>query len=471
MNKFITLLFLSTCILTASAQFNKDYTPLVLKGPIPKEIIENVKEKKESTIKSSKDDLSDKQKQEYYTVFSYAIRNYFQSGYIYFNDTFTSYLSRVVKEVVGKENIKGVKIYPSKVDDPNALSWQDGTIFFNITLLNWVDNEAQLAYIISHEITHYTKQHSLMEFQFTHNNRSDVFNKGNEFDKVLSTLSFSRAQELAADEGGFELFSKSRYDKSQALTAMKNIGRISGDEYVEFLSLKDIFNVDSTDSRTCVPDSAYMRNYSKLKSDTASSRKRASTEIETYSTHPNVEERISKIRKMLSDKDSSGNLFLVSEDEFRYLKILAKFENIQHLFDKMDYLSCLYKITQLKKVYPENKYLNVKAAACMYWLAWYKKTNTLEKFSVTSDDETPLSDFVCTIKNMSQREIEKQALKYIKNRLAIYPESEELQIMYAKVLQLNNDKLAAQVISTYLNTNPGGKYNYHAKQLQKNKNK
>ena len=213
MNKFLLLLFTNFCVLSLFAQFNTDYKPILLRGPIPKEIIENVKDKKELNIKSSNDELSEKQKQEFYTIFSYAIKNYFQSGYIYFNDTFTSYLSRVVNEITINNGIKGVKIYPSKVDDANALSWQDGSIFFNIRLLNWIDNEAQLAYILCHEISHYIKKHSMQEFQFTRNNRDDVFNKGNEFDKVLSTLSFSRTQELDADKSGFELFSKTKYNK------------------------------------------------------------------------------------------------------------------------------------------------------------------------------------------------------------------------------------------------------------------
>jgi len=469
MNKILFLVFANFYILNLQAQFSTDYTPIILKGPIPKEIIENVKEKKELTLKSSTDELSGKEKQEFYTVFSYAIKNYFQSGYIYFNDTFTSYLTKVVNEINKDQHIKGIKIYPSKVDDPNALSWQDGSIFFNTRLLNWIDNEAQLAYILCHEISHYTKRHSMNEFQFTHNNKNDVFNKGNEFDKMLSTLSFSRTQELDADATGFELFSKTKYNKTEAVNAMKNIGKISADEYKDYLSLKDIFNADSFETKACIPDSATLANMGKREEDDAS--KNAEDEgIENYSSHPKVVERVENIQKLLSaEKDSVGSLFLVSESQFSYLKAVARFENIQHLFNRMDYLNCLYRISQLKKSYPDNKFLKVKAASCMYWLLWYRKVASLSDFYGSSESNTPHSEFICTINNISDTELEKLSIQYIQQLLAEYPNNEELQIMYAKTLAFNESAKSAQVVDTYISSNPNGMYINHAKQIKKSK--
>ncbi|MBI3653029.1 MAG: M48 family metalloprotease [Acidobacteria bacterium] len=78
---------------------------------------------------------------------------------LYDNPMFQDYINRVGHSVAPKESKKYYAFKVTLNPIPEARSLSTGTIFISTGLLSSVDNEAQLAYILGHEIAHIEKEH------------------------------------------------------------------------------------------------------------------------------------------------------------------------------------------------------------------------------------------------------------------------------------------------------------------------
>ena len=88
-----------------------------------------------------------------------AIKN---SGDIYINDDYTKLINGIADELLRDlpEIRTKIHLYAYKAPYVNAFSTDQGDIFFTVGLLAYLDNEAELAFVVGHEIVHYIKQHN-----------------------------------------------------------------------------------------------------------------------------------------------------------------------------------------------------------------------------------------------------------------------------------------------------------------------
>jgi len=148
------------------AQFDKNYTPIVFDGDIPSIFIENPFENTEKDVANrNKDVLTKAQSEEFYTLTNCNISDLFLSGDVYFNDNLTKYVSEVADKLLrNKIQRQDISVYVTKFDLPNATTWHNGSIFVNIGLPRRLENEAQLAFVLAHEMTHFYQKHNFFLF-------------------------------------------------------------------------------------------------------------------------------------------------------------------------------------------------------------------------------------------------------------------------------------------------------------------
>lgn len=240
----VMLLLVHTRLL---AQLENNYKPIQYQGTIPHSFIEDVHLKTSDEIETTDDNLTNQQKQEYYVVRNFQLRSMLLSGYVYFNDTLTGYINGIADRLLkdDPELRKQVKFYVTRSDAPNAFTLSDGSIFINIGLLELLENDSQLAYILCHEMVHYTRQHSLLQYKRSKNKNARVISDGNADTRFLRELRYSRANELEADSLGFEMYVKAGYEPYQALMSL-NLLRVADDIYFkDSLNLNQIFSTDS----------------------------------------------------------------------------------------------------------------------------------------------------------------------------------------------------------------------------------
>jgi hypothetical protein len=134
---------------------------------------------------------------------------------------------------------------------PNASALPNGTVVVNSGLLNVLENEAQLAAVLSHEISHATEKHSYRQMQYHKNVRTAIAiagavgaayggNTGNAVANLTRLTEaairngYQRSLENQADRVGLEYMVAAGYDGREAARVWKAMSLKFGDHKTDF---------------------------------------------------------------------------------------------------------------------------------------------------------------------------------------------------------------------------------------------
>jgi hypothetical protein len=207
------------------------YRTLLPQGSIPKDFTEKSASKVATGITtiSEKKNRVKKTKQKFVLESTFSIDNFLASGSVLFNDEVTVYLDQVLSELLKPhpELRKQVRVYAVKSSGVNAFTTNDGMIFVNLGLLSRLENEAQLAFILSHEVVHFQKKHAINAYA---TNVEISKARGNYRDLSISERGFAKSSyskelESEADISGADLYSKSAYAKDSVDGVFKILSR------------------------------------------------------------------------------------------------------------------------------------------------------------------------------------------------------------------------------------------------------
>ncbi len=160
------------------------------------------------------------------------------SGLVVHDPALNAYVKGVVCRVAGPR-CADLRVYILRIPQFNASMAPNGYMQIWTGLLLRTTNEAQLAYVISHEMGHYLRRHSLQMWRDTRQ-KSTLFaffdllsiavggipgyaHDLAQLSVIGSTLKFSRDSEREADVLGFELSSAAGYDPREASRLWKDL--------------------------------------------------------------------------------------------------------------------------------------------------------------------------------------------------------------------------------------------------------
>jgi len=163
-------------------------------------------------------------------------------GLIIDDPDLTAYLDSIL-ERLQPENLAGdLNIQVFVVRDPvvNAFAFPDGGIYINIGLLERLENEAQLALVLAHELAHIILRHSLSRYKdrkakIIAAHITDLMLLGTSIAYIpymASISSYSRAQEKEADKMALRMMSAADYPLSGATDLFKVINEVKVEESV-----------------------------------------------------------------------------------------------------------------------------------------------------------------------------------------------------------------------------------------------
>ncbi len=404
--KLTVLLTVFSCAYLMAQDWN-DYKPVQSEGQIPKEFLSSSTEKfisKVESISSEKKRHEKVKEEQFYLQSTFNIDQLLLSGNVLFNDPVSIYVNRVADELL-KDNAglrKKLKFYVVKSPISNAFATERGAIFINIGLLARLENEAQLAFILSHEITHYTKNHVLKRYI---NNRDMTdrksknykqYKKSSDYEVLLAKSNYSKRNEKEADRIGLDLFLKSNYS-TENIEQIFDVLKASEQPYesIDFkkISYKDsdlgkleallTFEDEKDDEKRRKKGKNGKkfifkigeREYEQVEGDEDNE----DNDDDRLSTHPAPEERKELVEEMLEGKNSSGSQFIISEEEFKNIQHISRFELVGMFLSKRAYLDALYHSLLLLQTNPESDYLELCVAKSLYGLSKY--ANESEKFN------------------------------------------------------------------------------------------
>lgn len=364
----ILLLFSLIAVIGASAQGNFDqYKPLCSKGPVPKDFssttLTKIKQDKQEDLKS----LSPKRKQFFVEQLHYSIDEILHSGNVTFGDTVSNYLQELGDRLIeGNPDLEGkLRFYAYNSTEANAFSTRQGIVFVTTGLIAQLTSEAQLAFVLSHEIIHYEEHHVLDLFEYA---TKEKFYSYNERARFLSN--YSRENELEADR----LAVKMVHDAGYRLSEINKTFDVLLYSYLPFEELK----LDKTYFNTAemyVPDMYF--DFRRVEIS-------AKFKYNDYlMSHPNLAKRKDQVTTQIAALKEPGKEMLYADSaRFSFVRDVSRFEYVLNKVYADEPVEALYAVYILEKKYPESAFLrNCKSQA---WLDIMKSSVQKETFQAVS---------------------------------------------------------------------------------------
>ncbi|AUP78004.1 M48 family metalloprotease [Flavivirga eckloniae] len=268
------------------------------------------------------------------------------------------------EESFSKEHKVIFRFYVIESDIPNAFALPNGMIFINTGLLKLMENEAQLAAVLGHEIAHVTHEHSIKEYKITRFTNSNIGKKtskwlkqtvkkkmnvgeGTLVGKALNTALertipetvmnlYSKRYETQSDRVGLYYMIEAGYDPREAANFWKIMMKKTSDRkfknniFTSTLSMINNIRVDEVDYSVLTEDGIDILVESLLET--------------IYTSHPLVIKRLGDINYLLSTtyRDKDFSLYDINKGEFdqhfRFEiinnKLLKKYYKAEKMYDK-----------------------------------------------------------------------------------------------------------------------------------------
>lgn len=288
------------------------------------------------------------------------------SGQVLFNEEVSDYVNDVAGEVLKSdmELRNKLRFYVLKTNVANAFSTDQGIIIITTAMIARLQNEAQLAFILAHEVSHFVLKHVRDTYKVTATeNKETDFNDGSDKDRLARLNEYSQQNEFEADSLGLEIFFKSEYSVDAAVSALVLLEKID--------LPPTIWNLD-----TCALNSGILTIpgfYYNLQGFRSIGRhiQNASSKL---GTHPELEQRIIRLQRIINDRKNElkPNFYRVAQDRFLNVRDLCRFESINISLYERYYNDALYTTLALKVEYPNNRFLDLCLVKSLYGIAKYK---------------------------------------------------------------------------------------------------
>jgi beta-barrel assembly-enhancing protease len=413
----IPVLLIATCGLFAQSKADFDhYKTMESTGSIPDDISMSTYQKVERDIKTDRPDLAQSLRRKFYTGIHGSIDEILHSEVCIFGDPISNYVRDIAQNLLKDDptTFSELRFYTLKSNETNAFSTDQGIIFVTTGLVSQVSTEAQIAYVLAHEIAHYKRKHVLERFK-----QKTVLKNANYYE--LST--YSKDRELEADADAIELYKKAGYDES----LIEPTFDVLMYAYLPFDELKipmDFFN--STDF--------YMPSFKFPKEEFPI------TAEENYndskSSHPNISKRKKQVIDVLEKGTSwKGSATVIGGNRFAEIRNIARFESIRNSILSLDLTNALYSIYILEKEFPNSEYLKSMKAKTWLALAQSKSASMSKPYESKLHKEGEIATLHYILKKMEKAEMSTIALREIYNIKSSNPDNSEIQAIYQRMVE------------------------------------
>lgn len=458
-SKFLFYVFAFLFSTHSFGQLDSTYRPVKLTGQIPTDLLTNVKEETMRELASDDNSFDPQTGKGYYAMSNYAFKQAMQNGQVYFNDEFSKYLGGIADRLLADdpELRSSIRIYATRLAIPNAAAWRNGVVFFNMPLFSYMQSEAQIAYVLAHEITHFKNKHILQRYKKKMDLQKSIINNSKEVDELFELMRFSRENELEADLEAFDMILKTDYAPSEALEALKQLKEINTSSVYFRGNIESLFNF---------PDSLY-EFHQRCDSIDFDSLEEIEETPDSLSTHPNIEIRMAEIIQKLGklEDGEKGELFLAGEEQFDKIKDMAYFEQIQNMYERSSYVPTMYSSLRMAAYYPRNPFLQESVAKSLYWIIKISKEGNRKMIIPDPDGYTgTYGMFLCFFRKKSVQNLQRLAIAFMEDRAGRFPESETISIYRAKnyLIQKKHEEAKLGFVK-YLAKFPAGKHTAYAR--------
>ncbi|PWN65483.1 peptidase M48 [Chryseobacterium viscerum] len=388
------------CFLFSIMGMSQIYKPIDTADYIQrKAFLNNFEANNEATVKKLRSQYSGKtgsQLSKIYKEFGTDFEKQVKNKDFIFKSEFETSIHSMIQRLK-KNNPKipqDLKILIAKDNTPNAYCLADGTFVINMGLYSWLNNEEQIAAVISHELGHKMEEHSLKTFlkiieqdkldkvlveniKSTTTSQSQSQNQ-KAFDILKNTVykkSVERRQsEMQADSLGYVIFKNSDFKKAEfvnALQRLQDFDTISPRE-LKVDTYKKLFNLpkQAFNEKWMKKEDFSLYNYNFYKEK---------LNKDSLASHPEVSRRIEMLKKTFAElktpiaPDKPSDLFVS-------LKKAARMEILPNYFHSEDYGLGIYTAMQFLQDEEEEKYYKSWLGRCFSKIYEARKNYNLNRY-------------------------------------------------------------------------------------------
>lgn len=276
------------------------------------------------------------------------------------------YLQSLLKNITdANTELKPLKLrlFFSRDASPNAYSMGEGTIVINAGLMIFLNNEAELVFVLCHELSHYYLDHTnkaiKKNVEMVNNEAfkkelkrlsKQEYRVGQQLDVLLKDITFSsrqhsRTNETEADRQAYQFMKNTGYDCNGITTCLQTLDKVDDFLFNKPLHLEQLFNFSNYPFKK-----KWIQNESVIFGQMSNDNSQLTIkEKDSLKTHPDCDKRILLLKDSVM-KSNTGQLFLVNELYFKQLKRDFFIEMTEQLY-RDDYLTrnLYYNLLMLQK--------------------------------------------------------------------------------------------------------------------------
>lgn len=386
--------------LLSAAGISQTYKPIDTADYLQrKEFLKNFAVHNESLIKGLKLQYSGRTGSEMskiYKEFGTDFENQVKNKDFVFKSDFDAVIKSLV-ERLRKNNPKipqDLKILIARDNTPNAYCLADGTFVINMGLYNWMDNEAQVAGVISHELGHKIEDHTLKSVLNTVEqnelDKSTVQNIKETTDQrslgrnekafdVLKNRIYKKGMEkrkleMQADYLGYVIFKNSDFKKNEFINGLQKLqtfDTISPRE-LKMETYKKLFDL---------PKQAFKEKWMKKEDFSLYNYNFYKEKLnkDSLASHPEMTKRIEMLKKTFPELNTSVEPEKPSE-AYLALKKTARMEILPNYFHSEDYGLGIYVAMQFLQDGEEEKYYKSWLGKCFSKIYEARKNYNLNRY-------------------------------------------------------------------------------------------
>ena len=353
-----------------------------------------------------------------------------ENGHYIEDETVSLYFQNILQHIIEsnpKLKHREVRLLISRSSAPNASCIGEGTLVLNIGLINRLENESQLAFVICHELAHYTRNHvnrsiiksvNVLHSKKTQKELSKIsklkYNRTDRATQLLKTIAYDkrrhgREHEEEADSIGLSFLKNTKYDVNEAVSLLKVLDKIDEEKYKNGVNFKKWFNH---------PDYPFRDRWLE-KEDFI--QMKVADEDEDFSsdslkTHPDCSKRIQSLGRQLKDfSNPEQSVFIQNKQWLNDFITATDFEMIQRNYDYGNLALSFYYTLQLLEKYPENVYLYNMIGQCF---ESYREARLIHEGSLyvpiaSNTSESNYNQMLLFLNNLRTRELSKVAYYFM----------------------------------------------------------
>jgi Zn-dependent protease with chaperone function len=292
---------------------------------------------------------------------SFMVDQVLNSGKVLFNDPVSLYLNAVMDRVLhDRPDLRAkVRVYAMRSAAVNAFTTNNGIILFNLGLMAQLETEAQVAFVLCHELEHWIGGHvmsSYIEAQDIADGRGS-YSQAAISDRLLAQSRYNKDLELVADSLGLIRLGRAGY----SLASVADVFEVMRYAHIPFDDIP--WRQDQYDQGPFKIDPGYY--LSKVRTIDPL------TDMDPASTHPATAERLDKALSQLGHA-ATGVEFKDAREDFATVRDLARNELVAVANHDRDPIKALYLAYLLSHGNEAGTYMRHQKAKAFYSLLKFK---------------------------------------------------------------------------------------------------